>query len=162
MIFSWIRQLILILRYINHDLQKCIFEKYINRIFYDQYIKKRIQSKSLKYPKKPERPIPPFKMRRKDFEKSKKKNYLPFVQHRIFFGATISSKQIGQQISAATSCFSLKICPWFDPGWFWLVSCSEAGNMRSSVQVNNFQKVPFVYTFMYVSKIWQIFFSTQQ
>ena len=73
MIFSWIRQLFLIFRYINHDLQKCIFEKYINRIFYDQYIKKRIQSKSLKYPKKPERPIPLFKMRRKDFEKSKKK-----------------------------------------------------------------------------------------
>ena len=27
----------------------------------------------MKYPQKPERPIPPFKMRRKDFEKSKKK-----------------------------------------------------------------------------------------
>ena len=159
MIFSWIRQLILILRYINHDLQKCIFEKYINRIFYDQYIKNVFKGKVWNIPKSLRDQFHLSKWEGKILKKVKK-NYLPFAQHRIFFGATISSKQIGQQISAATSCFSLKICPWFDPGWFWLVSCSEAGNMRSSVQVNNFQKVPFVYTFMY-QKIWQIF-STQQ
>ena len=51
MIFSWIRQLILILRYINHDLQKCIFEKYINRIFYDQYIKNVFKGKVWNIPK---------------------------------------------------------------------------------------------------------------
>ena len=51
MIFSWIRQLILILRYINHDLQKCIFEKYINRIFYDQYIKNVFKGKVSNIPK---------------------------------------------------------------------------------------------------------------